>query len=96
MKALFEKRDLHDVLTLTNSLSYLWALFPTLADPPTVVQFINPQEILVQALKRSGLSDCWQMHRYYIYKKYFLSKLTTLSLYQKSFKLLVYILQSIY
>ena len=55
MKALFEKRDLHDVVTLTNSLSYLWALSPTLADPPTVVQFINPQEILVQALKRSGL-----------------------------------------
>ena len=96
MKALFEKRDLHDVPTLANSMPYLWALSPTSADPPTVVQFINPQEILVEALKRSGLSDCWQMHRYYIYKKYFLSKLTTLSLYQRSFKLLVYILQSIY
>ena len=26
----------------------------------------------------------WQMHRYYIYYKYFVNKLTTLSLYQKS------------
>ena len=35
-------------------------------------------------LKRSELSDCWQMHRYYIYVKYFMNKHTTLSLYQIS------------
>lgn len=36
-------------------------------------------------LKRSELSDCWQMHRYYIYVKYFMNKHTTLSLYHISF-----------
>ena len=35
--------------------------------------------------KRSELSDCWQMHNYYIYNKYFIKKIPTLSLYQKSF-----------
>ena len=35
--------------------------------------------------KMSDLSGCWQMDSYYIYNKYFVNKLTTLSLYQKSF-----------
>ena len=37
--------------------------------------------------KSSELSGCWKMHRYYIYNKYFVHKLTltTRFLYQKSF-----------
>ena len=35
-------------------------------------------------LKKAELPGCWQMHRYYIYSEYFVSKLTTTSLYQKS------------
>ena len=32
-------------------------------------------------LKKSELSGCWQIHRYYIYNNYFVNKLITLSLY---------------
>ena len=36
-------------------------------------------------LERSELPGCWQIHRYYIYNKYSVDKLATLSLYRKSF-----------
>ena len=36
-------------------------------------------------MKRSEFSAWWQMHRYYIYNKYFVNNLATLFFYQKSF-----------
>ena len=55
---------------------------------PTVAQFISPpspSRCRSMTSKSSELSGCWQMQRYYIYNKYFLNKLATLSLHQKSF-----------
>ena len=54
--------------------------------PPTVAQSIShPGDASLWTLKRSELSGCWQMHGYYICNKCFVNKLTTLSLFQKSF-----------
>ena len=63
----------------------LWALPPTWANPLShthfVAQFISPPgDVGPWPLKRSGLSGCWKMHRYYIYNKYFVSKVVTLFL----------------
>ena len=66
---------------------HLWLSTP-LGLPPssTVTQFISqsPGDAGPWPLNRSVLSGCWQMHRYCIYNKYFITKLITPSLYQKS------------
>ena len=65
------------------NLSPTWATLPT---PSTVAQLLSPSgDVCLWPMKRSELSGYWQMHRYYIYSKYFINKLTTPSLYQKSF-----------
>ena len=67
---------------------YLWALPPFGLNPLTVAQFIAPSpqwDAGPWPSKRLELPGYWQMHRCYIYNKYFSRKLTTLSLYQKCF-----------
>ena len=55
--------------------------------PPAVAQSISPPgDASPWPLKRSELSVCWQIHKYIVHlQKHFGNKLTTLSLYQKSF-----------
>ena len=73
----------HGVLTFWAAPAY--GLYPPLGLPPTLAQSISPPgDEGPWTLKRSKLSGCWQMHRY-IYNKYFVNKLTTLSLYKKIF-----------
>ena len=64
-------------------------LYPPLGltHSPTVAQSIIPPGDAGRPwpMKWSELLGCWQMHRYCTYKKYFVNKLTTLSLYKKSF-----------
>ena len=69
----------HTIFTLLNS-SHLQALSPTWTNPPTTIaQSISyPEDASPKPLKRSDLS---QMHRYYIYNKYFVQKLITHYLY---------------
>ena len=77
----------HGVLALLTTTS---GFLPHLDYPPppssTVTQFISqsPGDAGPWPLNRSVLSGCWQMHRYCIYNKYFITKLITPSLYQKS------------
>ena len=78
----------HDVLTfLTPPPSHLWFLSPTQVNPPSTVSWFisSPGDAGQWPLKSSELPGCWQMHRYYTCNKYFVNKLTTFSLHQKSF-----------
>ena len=72
----------------------LWALSPTWANEPpsppsppsNVALSISPfRRCRSMTFEKVRIARCWQMHIYYIYNKYFVNKLTTLSLYQKSF-----------
>ena len=83
--------NLYGVLTLLSSPPpHIWALSPIWATPPPDCSSIHkppppPGDASPWPLKRSALLGCWQMPKYYIYNKYFANKLTTLSLYKKSF-----------
>ena len=57
--------------------------FPPYAKPP-IAHKSHPGDTGPWTLNRLELSSCWQMHRYYVYNKYFITKLTTSSLYEKS------------
>ena len=64
----------------------LWTLSPRLTTPKCNSIYEPPQEMLVHDLwKNQHCQGCWQMHRCYIYSKYFVNRLAILSLYQKSF-----------
>ena len=83
---------IHGVLTLLTPPPPTSRLYPPLgltSPPPhthTVAQSTSPPgDASPWLLKRSELSGCWQMNRYYNCNKYFVNKHTTLSLYQKSF-----------
>ena len=53
--------------------------------PHTRIHCSSIHKLPNQEMPVHELSGGWQMHRYYIYNKYFLNKLTTLSLCQKSY-----------
>ena len=64
------------------------SFFPHLSSPPPHCSSIHkppPRDLGPWSLKRSELSGCWQMHRYYIYNKHFVNNLVTLFFYQTSF-----------
>ena len=82
------KSEYHGVLTLLTPPSPTSRLYPQLGPTPyTVAQSISPPKEIPDHdfLKRSQLSGCWHMDRYYNYNKYFVNNHTTLSLYQKGF-----------
>ena len=70
---------------------HLGALFRTWANPSPLLSYPPPSPPAAQSIRplrryqSVTLSGCWQTHRYYIYNKYFVNKLVTVSLYQKSF-----------
>ena len=85
LRSEYKHGPVHGVLTLLNT-PHLWAFFPTWANTSTVAQSIkSSRRSRSMAFEKSELSDCWQMHRYYIYNKYFVNNLATLFFYQKSF-----------
>ena len=73
----------HGVITLLSPPS--WANSQSPLPYRSSIHKLPTEDVGPRTLKRSKFSDHWQRYRYYIYNEYFVNKLNTLSLYQKSF-----------
>ena len=80
VKFIEKKQQMWFAVSSCNMVSlHFWLPLPPLGFPCTVVRSISPPgDPAPWPLKMSELSGCWQMHRYYIYNKYFLNDPATL------------------